>query len=419
MKNEWKPLDNAAKIFPSAISKTDTHVFRFSCELFETIDPEPLSQAVEEALVSFPLYRDTIRTGVFWYYLEQSDLKPKVREEYKPPCSNIYDRDKKTLLFEVTYYKNRINLEVFHALTDGTGAMHFLCTIVTKYLARVHHMEEPILDYDASFAQKQDDSFRKYYSPKEEGQKPERQKKTCQLRGRKHPDNQLKVVCGRMPVDQVIRTAHQYNATVTALLAACLISSIGEDLNRLDLRRQIGLVIPVNLRNFFQSESARNFFSLVFVNYDFLRESQDFEAIVGRVNRDLKERLTQENMEKRLNSLLALEKNMFTRVVPLYIKDIFLRIGYRQSERQSTASLSNIGIARMPKSMEDYVRAFDVACATSKMQACVCSYRNMLSITFTSVFVSTEIQRRFFRRLAELGIRSQVSVNRIGQEEEL
>ena len=30
-------------------------------------------------------------------------------EEYKEPCSCLYVRDKKALLFEVTYYKNRIN----------------------------------------------------------------------------------------------------------------------------------------------------------------------------------------------------------------------------------------------------------------------------------------------------------------------
>ena len=38
---------------------------------------------------------------------------------------HAYHRNRRNLLFEVTYYKNRINLEVFHALTDGTGALGF------------------------------------------------------------------------------------------------------------------------------------------------------------------------------------------------------------------------------------------------------------------------------------------------------
>ena len=41
---------------------------------------------------------------------------------------------KKTLLFKVTYYKKRINFEVFHVLTDGTGATEFLKELVKNYL---------------------------------------------------------------------------------------------------------------------------------------------------------------------------------------------------------------------------------------------------------------------------------------------
>ena len=78
--------------------------------------------------------RQVMRKGFFWYYLEKSDLKPKVKEEVDPPCLNLYIRDRKTLLFQVVYYKNRINFEVFHALTDGTGAIQFLKELVKNYL---------------------------------------------------------------------------------------------------------------------------------------------------------------------------------------------------------------------------------------------------------------------------------------------
>ena len=75
-----------------------------------------------------------MRKGLFWHYLEKSNLKPVVTEEFKEPCSNLYVRDKKSLLFEVTYYKRRINFEVFHVLTDGTGATCFLKEIVKHYI---------------------------------------------------------------------------------------------------------------------------------------------------------------------------------------------------------------------------------------------------------------------------------------------
>lgn len=42
----------------------------------------------------------------------------------------------------MSYYKNRINFEVFHALTDGTGAMHFLMELVKNYLQETHPSAE-------------------------------------------------------------------------------------------------------------------------------------------------------------------------------------------------------------------------------------------------------------------------------------
>lgn len=54
----------------------------------------------------------------------------------------------------MTYYRNRINLEVFHVLTDGTGAMNFLKTLVSNYLALAENTADSGVDYDASSTQK-------------------------------------------------------------------------------------------------------------------------------------------------------------------------------------------------------------------------------------------------------------------------
>ena len=89
----------------------------------------------------YPVFSMVLRKGLFWFYLEQRDLPAKVEEEKRPPCSEIYVPDHKTLLFQVSYYKTRINFEVFHALTDGTGAMLFLKELVSNYLILCHPEE--------------------------------------------------------------------------------------------------------------------------------------------------------------------------------------------------------------------------------------------------------------------------------------
>ena len=130
----WRSLDNAGKMFSAASTSKDTRVFRFYCVLKEQIDKDILQEALNRTIKKYPIFLSVMRKGLFWHYLEKSALRPVVREEYKEPCSCLYIRDKQALLFEITYYKNRINFEVFHALTDGTGATHFLSELVKNYL---------------------------------------------------------------------------------------------------------------------------------------------------------------------------------------------------------------------------------------------------------------------------------------------
>ena len=120
--NRWRKLDNAAQAFPAATGKKDSRVFRFYCVLKEKVDADRLQGALDLTMEKYPLFRSVLRKGLFWFYMEPRELPALVKPEDRPPCSRIYVPDQKKLLFEVSYYKNRINLEVFHGLTDGTGA---------------------------------------------------------------------------------------------------------------------------------------------------------------------------------------------------------------------------------------------------------------------------------------------------------
>ena len=120
----WLRLDNVGKIFPSTSSKRDTGVFRLSCEIDELVQPALLQEALDKTLEQFPHFLYIMRSGFFWYYLEASELKPAVHMENKGVCAPLFHRNKHTLLFDVSYYENRIHVEVYHALADGTGAIN-------------------------------------------------------------------------------------------------------------------------------------------------------------------------------------------------------------------------------------------------------------------------------------------------------
>ncbi len=125
-RSNWRKLDNAALAFPAVTGMQDTRVFRFYCQLKEAVVGELLQEALDGTMEKFPLFQAVLRKGLFWFYLENRPIRAMATPENRPPCSKIYIPDKKSLLFEVSYHKNRINFEVFHALTDGTGAMEFL-----------------------------------------------------------------------------------------------------------------------------------------------------------------------------------------------------------------------------------------------------------------------------------------------------
>lgn len=417
MKPKWNKLDNAAKIYPAASTKTDTHVFRFSCELDESVDPDILQHALIETTNIFPVYQYILKRGLFWYYLESTSLIPVVRHEYKPPCNELYDRNQKTLLYEVTYYGNIINLEVYHVLTDGTGAMNFLKILVTKYLSEIHSLAEPEVDYDASHMQMADDSFRRYYNKNAKTSKNKTKYiKAYRLKGQRFSENRIKIIRGLVSVSEILKISREYRSTLTTFLSACLIQAINEEITVMSKNHPVVLAIPVNLRNYFKSESARNFFSIVYTGTLFGDQDILFEDVVKKVNGDFARELTLENMTEHLNSLYSIERNFFVRVAPLFIKDIALKIAYERAAAKSTATLSNVGIIKVPEEIAPYIRSFDVCTGTNRLQVCICSYLDNLSINFTTPLMNSDIQRRFFRILTGFGVEVELTANQIADE---
>ncbi len=183
-----------------------------------------------------------------------------------------------------------------------------------------------------------------------------------------------------------------------------------------DRKRPIALVVPVNLRKYFHSETVRNFFSVISVGYDFKDYNEDFDLVLKHISECLKDELKVEQLSLRMNSLSALENNIFARPVPLFIKDFIMRIANRLSEKERTASLSNIGKIDMPDELNPYIRLFDVFVSTNIIQICMCSFNNNLTVTFSSAYSGTEIQKHFFRRLTEMGIPIEVTSNQINDE---
>ena len=139
----WMKLDNAAKIYPAAKRRKWKALFRLSAELTEDIDTDVLALAQKSTLARFPGFAQELKRGMFWYYLEQIDEQPDIRQDIGHPFEQMDFRENKGFMFRIRYYRRRIAVEIFHVLADGTGGICFLKTLVAEYLRIKYAAEIP------------------------------------------------------------------------------------------------------------------------------------------------------------------------------------------------------------------------------------------------------------------------------------
>ncbi|MCD8326477.1 MAG: DUF6320 domain-containing protein [Lachnospiraceae bacterium] len=400
--SQWRKLDNAAIAFPAATGKKDTRVFRFSCELKEPVNEELLQKALDKTVEKYPLFQAVLRKGLFWFYLERRNIRAEVTREKKPPCSKLYIPDQKSLLFEVTWHENRINFEVFHALTDGTGAMHFLLELVRNYLTLAHpeqNFPEPESGADTTSKDQEEDSFSQYYSSKQSKDR-EKGRIAVQLKGEHLAADEMRITEVVVPVKEILAKSRELNVSVTVLTASMLLWAIHEEIPTTRLHKPVTLMIPVNLRNYFPSRSMTNFWGWIEVGYVF-KEDTVFTDVLYHVKEKFNRNLEKEQVAARMNAMVRLEKNPILRAVPLEIKQFFLMAGTTLGARNVTAVYSNMGVIKLPGEYEDYIDSFHLFASTDNLQLCSCAYKDDLMLGFTSKLPSENIQRNFMRLLRD------------------
>ena len=415
----WYKLDNAAKIVPSTAKGANTRVFRITCQLKEQVDEAILQRALDEIIEDYPIFNCVLHRGIFWYYLEDSDLRAIVHEENTPACEPLYIPGKKNLLYRVNYFGNRINLEMFHVLADGTGAFMFFKNLVTRYLVIKHNIDSDIKPIDDfSIEEKNVDAFTDFYS-KQKGLKQLKEMssvKAYQITGELDANLLPHLVEGTVSAKKFLDLAHTYNTTVGVLCVAVYIKAIIQGMNRLQMRRHIVVSVPVNLRQFFKSGTSRNFFGVINIDYDPMQYNGDLKDIITKVDKDFKEKLSPANIEKTMNSYAALEHNFGIKMIPLPIKDFGIGCFDRAAKKGITSSMSNLGQIKMPEEVADYIDGFSAFMTAASQQICVCSYKDRLSFGEVSPFKTHKSMLNFFRCLTELGIEVEIGTNDYDEE---
>lgn len=420
-KLRWMRLDNAAKIYPAARRQNWSNVFRLSATLKEEIDTGVMQSALDVTVRRFPSIATRLRRGVFWYYLQQLEHPPAIQEELSYPLAKMSRDEVRRCALRVIVYKRRVAVEVFHSLTDGTGAMIFLKSLLAEYLQQKHDIRIPaehgvLARLDEPSEEELEDSFFKYAG---DIQASRRSNTAWRVTGEPEESDFQHVTCFKLPVQQALQKAHEYRVSLTNFLCAVMMQALQElQAERVPNRRRrksIKVLIPVNLRSLFPSKTLRNF--AMYTTPEIMPKlgKYSFEEICKVVHHCMGQEITPKFMSMMIATNVSSEDMLAVRVMPLFIKNFVMKAVFDSvGECKSCLSLSNLGAVKLPEVMVPYVERMDFILgvqATAPYNCGVLSFGDTLYVNFIRNIKEPALEAHFYRVLRDLGIPAEVESN--------
>lgn len=421
MQNNWYRLDTAALIFPAITRRDWSNAFRVSACLKDEVDVKILQRAVDALRPRFPSYYVTLRKGVFWYYLEESREPVRVQNEYAYPLTFMSRRELKHNCLRVLVYKKRIAVEFFHALADGRGGSVYLSNLIACYLEMKEGISVPreglIRDLrETPPPEELEDSFLKNAAEAASGRREEH---SYHLHGTREARGFKTLTTGIVETQALLDTAHRYGVTVTALLAAvmaeCIIAMQNEERPR-RRQRPVKITIPVDLRRLYGSRTLRNFSLVLNIGVDPRYGDYTLEELCRSIYHQLCANATRQNMAGMIAANVQPQKNIVLRLAPVSVKNFVMDAVYRRSgESGGSLNISNITKLPLPEIMLRYIERMEFIIGPQRSYPNNCSVLSFKGKTYINMIRNireSELERRFFSRLVELGIAVEIECNR-------
>ena len=417
----WMRLDNAAKIYPAAKRRNWNNFFRISATLTEPIDTGVLASALDVTVRRFPSIAVRLRRGVFWYYLEEIPKTPPIQPEKSCPLAHAPFHEVRQCAFRVLVYKNRVAVEFFHALTDGTGALVFVKSLLAEYLSEKYGLSVPaekgvLGRLEEPSPEELEDSFARYAGDVTASRA---ESTAYHLSGTPERDGYKNLVTMMIPAEKLRACAKKHGVSVTELLCAAMMQAIGElqaeKVPNVRHRKPVKVLIPVNLRNLFPSRSLRNFASYITPEIDPRMGDCSFSELCSLVHHKMGLENNRRTMRAKFAANVASERSPILRVMPLFIKNIAMKAVFDAvGECKSCLCLSNLGRVELPEVMVPYVQRMDFIIgvqARAPHDCGVVTWGDTVYINCIRSIQEPELEYRFYRVLHRLGLPVKVESN--------
>lgn len=379
----WFALDDAAKIYPLSMQHGQMAVFRLSFYLDHEVVPELLQMALNFTIKRFPSFSTTLKKGVFWHYLDTAKRRFHIEPENDIPCQPLPISRSGSQSFRVVYYRNRISVEFFHVLTDGSGGMAFLKVLTAEYLrlwGAEMELDDTLWDINTPpSAAEFENAFASV--PRRQEASGFVDKPAVQMNGRLAKVKPCRVLHLNMPEIQLKAAANRHQATVTAYLLALMF--LAGKASTDEQKGEQNIQVPVNMRKFYPSKTIRNFAMYCGIRLS-LEDITSVDAILPEIALQLRQKASQEAMGQMVTSAERMVGAL--RFVPLVVKQPVARVIYGfLGDKIFTNTLSNLGVVRLPPSMAAHVRSCDFLLGTAITNRASCSVVTCGDVTTFSI----------------------------------
>lgn len=390
-------IDNTAKIFSLDFIK-NANVFRFSIVLKDKVKKEILKEAVDLSLESHSSFKVKLKSGLFWDYFEYNDKDFVVKKSSKRGFNRFNYYKNNGYLIKVRYYKNMINIDFFHLLTDGAGAINFVKSVLSNYLDlrnktdynknekkyEVSYQDEFLKNYDKNY--KESSGYKNVYLF------PEKVKRGV--------NNTYHYT---VKIEDIKKVSKANNATITEYLTALYVYALSSSIYNKSSKKEIALTVPIDIRRHFNVDTLSNFFVCMKINprlYE--KDLSSFEEILASIKEEFKTNLTEDKIKGYLANEVRLGQHIGYRYVPAFLKKFFMGHFGKYFGGSTTSTLSNVGIINVDERYEKYVDnvyAIVMPGRIQKIKCTISSFGKKLNITMNSNIDDSKFEKRFYELL--------------------
>lgn len=343
------------------ILKQDNYIFRITTELSNNIEEKYLSQALNRTLKTFKSFKKKVTYKLLNKVLEDNNKEIIIHKTIQNQISKINTKDNNEHLIKIAYEKNIISVDFDHTLTDGFTAKIFIEELLYNYLRLTDHKLKP----QEKIITTEENAYKKYNIV------PNKLSlQSHKIQGKKLSNNNISIYNFYIDLPELQKVSQKYSCTSETTIISLLIYS----LLPIDSTKPISICIPINLRNYYETNTISSFISNPI-------------------------------LELNTSSLDTLDK-----IISL-VKEQYESTEHKESNKYNniTTSIYNIGTIDIKDEYKKYINNISFILypsAKENINIATSIFKEKINISISSSIIDTNIERKFKKVLEDNGIKT-------------